>query len=303
MPKQSEAQIIGREGEIWFESQLPSGWLLQPPKTDVGVDGVVVICDNSDLNGREFRVQVKASKHPKVRGTNIVVSRLKHSTIEYWFLSPVPTLVVVYDVTKKCGYYRWHVELFEEVRKSLKYKNDKSISIRIPTSNTLDVESWKVIKENLRWHYRNIRESLYAARNARSLLPTIHDLTAAVRQLNSIDHQPIPIDKRTAEQDGILAIMEMMQHRLIVSSLSQLLSELDQNSEGARTLEAWIDSYSSKVTSVFPNFEKLESWEEMPPGFDIIFDKNSIHNVRHKFIEIVLEMVMRLAPGRFNREG
>jgi len=125
MPKQSEGQIIGREGEIWFESQLPSGWVLQPPKSDVGVDGVVVICDTSDLNGREFRIQVKASKKPKIRESNIVISRLKYSTIEYWFLSPLPTLIVFYDATEKCGYYRWHIDIYEEVRESLKDKDEK----------------------------------------------------------------------------------------------------------------------------------------------------------------------------------
>ncbi len=135
------------------------------------------------------------------------------------------------------------------------------------------------------------------------MLPTIHDLAAAVRQLNSIDRQTIPIDQRTTEQDGILALMEMFQHRLIVTSLSQLLSELDQGVESTRTLAAWIDSYSSKVSTVFPNFEKLESWERVPPNFDIIFDKNSIHDTRNKLMELVLEMVMLLAPGRFNREG
>lgn len=301
MPQQSEAQIIGREGEIWFESQLPSGWVLQPPKTDVGIDGVVVICDSSDLNGREFRVQVKSSKSPKVIDSNIVVSGIKHSTIEYWFLSPLPTLIVAYNVTEKIGYYRWHVDIFDEVREPLKVRNEKTISIYVSTNNTLNAGAWETIKEDLRWHYRNLSESLYTARNAKSLLPTIHDLAAAVRQLNSIDHQPIPIDRRTAQQEGILAIMEMMQHRLIVTSLSQLLSELDRDSEGTRILGAWIASYSSRVSSVFPNFEKLESWERMPPDFHIVYDRSSIHSNRSKLMELTLEMLMLLAPGRFNR--
>ena len=303
MPKQSEAQIIGREGEIWFESQLPSGWVLQPPKMDVGVDGVVVIYDSSDLNGREFRIQVKASKRPKIRDSNIVVSGVKHSTVEYWFLSPLPTLVVAYDATEKLGYYRWHVDIFDEARESLKKRNEKTMSICVPTSNPLNGGAWETIKEDLHWHYRNLSESLHAARNAKSLLPTLHDLAAAVRQLNSIDHQAIPIDRRTTEQEGIPAILEMMQHRLVVASLSQLLSELDQDSEGTRALGAWIGSYSSKVNSVFPNFDELESWEQVPPEFDIVFDKNLIHRTRYKLMELILEMIMLLAPGRFNREG
>lgn len=303
MPYQSEAQIIGDEGENWFVSQLPQGWLLQPPKRDVGVDGVVVICERTDLNGREFRIQVKASKNPTIRDSMIVISNIKRSTIDYWFLSPLPTLIVAYDATSKQGYFRWHADLYDEIRESLANHNIEELSIRVPTSNSIDEGGWQTIRENLRWHYRNLKEALLAARDAKSLLPTIHNLAAAARQLNSIDHQPIPIENRTNEQEGLLAVMEMMQHRLIVATLSQLQSELEQNSDGARRLNAWIGSYSSRVSSVFPNFEKLVSWDQVPPDFDVLFAKNLVHKMRFKLIELVLEMVMLLAPGQFNQEG
>ncbi|MGB8770752.1 MAG: hypothetical protein WCC92_14125, partial [Candidatus Korobacteraceae bacterium] len=84
------------------------------------------------------------------------------------------------------------------------------------------------------------------ARDSKSLLPTIHDLAVSIRQLNSIDHQPIPIEKRTAEQDGILALLEMMQHRLVITTLTNLLSELTPESEGCQRLESWICAYNSK---------------------------------------------------------
>lgn len=302
MPYQSEAQIIGDEGETWFVSQLPPGWLLQPPKRDVGVDGVIVICDKTDLNGREFRVQVKASKNPTIRDSMIVISDVKRSTIEYWFLSPLPTLIVAYDATNKRGYFRWHTDLYNEVRATLDRKNPKTLSITVPTSSRLDASGWGTIKQNIRGHYGALRESLDAARNAKSLLPTIHALAAAVRQLNSIDHQPIPIEKRTKEQEGILALMEMMQHRLVVATLTQLLSELAKDSEGTRRLETWTHSYSSMVSSVFPNFDKLENWDYAPPDFEIVFAKNIMHVVRYKLMESVLEMIMLLAPGQFNRD-
>jgi hypothetical protein len=121
--------------------------------------------------------------------------------------------------------------------------------------------------------------------------------------LNSIDHQPIPVDRRTKEQEGLLALMEMIQHRLVISTLMQLLSELARETEGARRLEAWIHSYGSKVSSVFPNFEKFTSWDHVPPDFELVFAGNLIHPARHQLMELVLEMIMLLAPGQFNREG
>lgn len=300
MPYQSEAQITGDKGENWFATQLPPGWILQPPKRDVGVDGVVVICDKTDLNGREFRIQIKASNAPTINNSMIIIPGVKRSTIEYWFLSPLPTLLVAYDATQNLGFFRWHSDLYHEVRDVLDRQETQSVSVFIPISNRLDQEGWTAIRNNLKWHYHNLSEALFASQNAKSLFPTIHNLAAAVRQLNSIDHQPIPEDKRTKEQEGILALMEMMQHRLVVSTLMQLLSELEQETEGARRLDAWIHSYGSKVSSVFPNFEKLTSWDHAPLDFEVAFASNLIHPVRHQLIRLVLEMIMLLAPGQFN---
>lgn len=58
----SEGQIRGDLGERWFAAHLPRGWLLQRPTTDIGVDGLVVVCEPGALNGIEFRVQIKTSK-------------------------------------------------------------------------------------------------------------------------------------------------------------------------------------------------------------------------------------------------
>lgn len=303
MPYQSEAQITGDQGENWFATQLPPGWVLQPPKRDVGVDGVIVICDKTDLNGREFRVQIKASKTPTIRNEMFIISGVKRSTVEYWFLSPLPTLLVAYDATQNNGFFRWHSDLYDDVREALDQQEAKSISVSVPTGNRLNQEGWETIRNNLKWHYHNLSEALFVARDAKSLLPTIHNLAAAVRQLNSIDHQPIPVDSRTTEQQGLLAVVEMMQHRLIVSTLSKLLSELAPETEGARRLESWIHSYNSKVSSVFPNFEKLTSWERVPPDFELAFANNLIHTNRHQLMELALGMMMLLAPGQFNRVG
>lgn len=120
MPYQSEAQIVGDQGENWFISQLPPGWILQPPKRDVGVDGVVVICDKTDLNGREFRVQIKASKTPTIRNSMVIIPGVKRSTVEYWFLSPLPTLLVAYDATQNHGFFCYLIALYSGMCNSLR---------------------------------------------------------------------------------------------------------------------------------------------------------------------------------------
>ncbi len=49
---------IWDEGELWFASQLPRGWDWQPPRRDLGKDGLVVVRDDSELHNLEFAIQV-----------------------------------------------------------------------------------------------------------------------------------------------------------------------------------------------------------------------------------------------------
>jgi len=302
MPYQSEAQVIGDEGERWFDGQLPPRWLPQKPDRDIGVDRVVVICEEGDLNGQEFRVQVKASRHFKITDKHILLSGIKHSTIDYWFVSPLPTLVVAYDTTSRRGYYCWHNEVYSQVAHIQGTDPQQTTTIAIPEDNILDAKAWEMIKDDLRSHHQNLRHALYVERDSRSLLPTIHSLAAAARQLNSFDRQSIKPDERT-EQHGMLALAEIMQHRFVVTTLSDLLSQLRPDSEGATRLAAWIDLYASSVRSVFPTFDELKDWRCAPPDFQIVFVKNLVESARPELIRMILEMIMLLAPGQFNREG
>lgn len=146
MPLQSESQLTSYEGERWFRSQLPRGWIPQKPETDVGIDFVVVISESGELDKREFRPQVKSSKSFTKKGNTIKLRRIKLSTIEYWFLSPLPTLLVAYDEINDCGYFRWHHELFDDVRKPFD-DTVKTATIKITVKNKLNEEGWRIIQK------------------------------------------------------------------------------------------------------------------------------------------------------------
>src|SRR5437867_3498560 len=107
MPRQVKSQSVGRQGERWFEGLLPSTWILQPPKDDVGVDGVVVICEDGPLNGLEFRVQVKTSDKWTVSGDFISVRNVKRDSALYWITGFTPTLLVLHEVSTGRGAFAW----------------------------------------------------------------------------------------------------------------------------------------------------------------------------------------------------
>jgi len=301
MPLQSESQLTGYEGERWFRSALPRGWIPQRPETDVGIDFLVVISEDGDLDKREFHVQVKSSRSMRIQNGSVILRHIKRSTLDYWFLSPLPTLIVAYDEQANRGYFRWHSELVNEIQKPPS-ETLKKISIAVPIVNELNDDGWRMIRENLLWHYRNLSASLANARDTRSLLPVIHDLAASARQLSSIDHQPIAPADRTEQQEGLLALYELTQYRLAVTSLCGLRNELLPGSEGEIRLSNWISAFESRVLHVFPTFLELTDWGEVPGDFQITYARNLIHQQRPRMIEVILEMIMLLAPGRFNRK-
>lgn len=297
MPNQSEAQILGDAGELWFMAQLPAGWVPQRPTRDVGVDFVVVICEAGSLNGHEFRVQVKTSKQFKKKSNGVTISGVKRSTLDYWFVSPVPTMVVAYDHDQHRGYYRWHSEFYEDLSQLQADAKTKTVSLNIPTQNVLGESAWEDVRQALLWHHRNLRSALRVARDAESILPTIYGLAAAVRQLNSIDHQSIPEARRTPEQKGMLVLLEMIQHRDVIKATSRLLGEIERGSEGADRLQAWIDEYRSAVSNVFPTFVQFPEGDEIPSDFELAYAPSLMQIVRPRLMEAALELIMLLTPG------
>ena len=107
MPKQTKSQAIGHEGERWFAAQLPATWIPQFPIWDVGVDQLVVICEDGPLNGLELRVQVKSTEKWKIRNDSIVVEGFKRAALLDLLKSFTPSLLVLYESSSSSGYCFW----------------------------------------------------------------------------------------------------------------------------------------------------------------------------------------------------
>jgi hypothetical protein len=107
MVKQTQAQALGRSGERWFQAQLPSEWIFQPPIEDIGLDGKVIIGTSESTGDLEFGVQVKAKRKWVVKKGVIDVDGIKRETLRYWGSRLFPTMLVVYDVSENRGYWGW----------------------------------------------------------------------------------------------------------------------------------------------------------------------------------------------------
>jgi len=174
MLKQNKAQKTGRLGERWFAHQLPAEWIFQPPHEDVGIDGVVVISEDSPSNGLEFRVQIKSSLGWKFSEESIVV-RVKRDNLIYWLTGFNPTLLVLYDTVKNIGYCSWINQIvFDDI--SILEGNNKTVTLRIPISQTIDTTIWDKLSRQLCSLHRRIGKHLAVSGMAVPVLKAIHSL-------------------------------------------------------------------------------------------------------------------------------
>ena len=117
-PSSVDTSGVGDQGELWFASQLPRGWVWQPPRRDVGKDGLIVIRDDSDLNNVEFSVQVKTTASPQRATGSIAIKNVSRSSVWYWHASTHPTLLVAVNLATQSACYAWHFEVIDTTPKA-----------------------------------------------------------------------------------------------------------------------------------------------------------------------------------------
>lgn len=303
MPRLTQSQHDGDEGEKWFDSNLPRGWKAHRPWPDVGVDRTVVVLDDSALNGHEFRVQVKAFGLVKRNAEGaVLIPGVKRSTLDYWFLSATPTLVVAVDLSSGEGFYLWHQDIPRDALTKAFVGEVQSLTLTIPPHNRLDASGWTQIGNDLLDHHRSLVRSLRSAEGASRIEPVIHELAEAAKQLTNNDRQRlvIPIEERSSQQEGIIALTDMIQHRAVLRAADMLVDGLDPASPAVREIRDWQSSYHDQAASVFPELDSLPEGDTIPGDFRFTYARQ-MHSIRPVLILAIVSFIVRLTLGPHNR--
>ena len=302
MPYLSEAQHQGDAGEMWFEAHLPEKWKAYRPWPDVGVDRVVVVLDESNLNGHEFRVQIKTFRALKIVENEIVLPGIKRTTLDYWFCSATPTLIVAVDITSRRGYFVWHQDISRERLKKIFEGTAQKVSLRIPSNNNLDQFGWDRIRKDLESHHHGLLWHVRKSLDASLVEPIIHELAQAAKQLANNERQRfiIPIENRSRQQEGILGLIDIVQHKSVLHAADMLLQALEPSSLPYMQIESWRRHYHEVAKSVFPTLDNLEYGDVIPGDFQVKFDRNRIHSTRPTLILAIVGFMVRLTPGPHN---
>ena len=283
---------IGDRGEVWLASQLPLGWVWQPPRLDLGKDGLIVIRDNSDLHNIEFAIQVKSSQKIAFSKEQIVVRGVSRSSVRYWFASPLPTLVVVVDISNQMAWYAWHLDLFDSPTALFNGKS-KEIAVHIPKSNLLNKEAWELIRDNLRKHFYELQEALTTKTMAIRVVASINMITVALRNLVKLLEHEVPVGG-PSQYEGITLLLEMIQHRDLLMAAKSVLSHMSNESPAHKQLLFIIESYEAIVHACFPLIDELPEHDDnfsLPPDFQLAYAPRLVKENRHGLIDTGLGLV------------
>ena len=289
MPRQKKAQETGRLGERWFPQQLPANWIFQPPHEDVGVDGVVVICDDSPSNGLEFRVQIKSSELWKIQDQRIVV-RVKRESLLYWLAGFSPTLLVLYEAASNTGWCTWVNQVIAEDLSMLK-GNTKTVALQVPVAHRLDASIWKPLSRQL--HSLNLRIAKRIM-VAGATLPVLEATRWLMQSLHLID---LCANGRQEDSDDVpqaeLVDAEITAHKEIVAALLKLDDDLRHAGASIIGIKDAAQRYSNDCTKFIVNFPEFV--RHSGPGFTTQVDLKALIDFRPEAIRAVLQIVGKLS--------
>ena len=147
------AHITGDTAVNTFKSRCPQEWSVNDVQKDYGWDLLVTITSEGTLD-QDFLVQMKGSEHPDyVDNDRAVTQVLKTATVRWLLDKPMPIMLCICDTRKpaKPVYWVWLNESVKEIeKKSPDWLQQQTITVRVPTSQTID----KSCKEQIETYVR-----------------------------------------------------------------------------------------------------------------------------------------------------
>lgn len=255
MRRQTQAQILGRAGERWFQGVLPPEWLFNLPSEDFGIDGTVAIGDRNSITPFEFGVQIKTSQHWAEREGHVVALPVPVETLRYWAARLLPTLLVLYEEETGLGYYAWVPQLLTGAQFADEAK--RTVSMRIPQSQRVDSACWQQIEDQAIAYHTQLASAFKTVESMRAVLGTIHSLAVALRILSFM---PAPGDP-LADQSLRISI-EAAAHREVILALRAFTSQLPPSNDLRLKLEGAADAYRSMCSDFLYPFDDLLGSQE-----------------------------------------
>lgn len=288
---------VGDQGEAWFFAALPRGWIWQPPRRDVGKDGLIVIRDESELHNLEFSIQIKSSERPKIQGGDVLLAGVPRASIRYWFASPSPTLVVAVDISNRMGWYAWHLDLFDSPAE-LFGSAAKTVTLRIPQTNRLDSAGWTSIRAALLQHFTALQRALSTDAMTPRVLATVHDVARIVGNLIRLGASAPPEPPLT-KNEGMALLIEQIELRDLICTVRSLLNRLQDGSDAHKLFEFWLTSFEETASAGHPSLAALPSrGHGIPADFELAVAPKRLLEARPRLVLAAIDFVRLLTSPK-----
>ena len=292
-----DQSLLGDQGELWFAAALPWGWIWQPPRRDLGKDGLIVIRDGTELHNLEFSVQIKASARPRIRDGAVVLHGISWSSIRYWFASPLPTLIVAVDSVNRVGWYAWHLDLFDSPNELFETET-KTTTIRIPQKNHLNECGWQSIRTDLQQHFKALQRALSTDAVAPYLLATVYNIARAVGNLIRLGSSAPPQPPLT-QREGTALLIEQMELRGLTDSVRSLLSRVASGSEANKQIAFWLTSFEKIADTAHPSLRHLPPYgDDIPADFQLVVNIKQLQEARPRLVTAGVDLIRLLTSPR-----
>lgn len=104
MPQRPHEHVLETKSIRSFESRLDDWVARRIGADDYGIDMRVEIFTDGRATGREFAVQLKATRNAGGEPS----ATIRRETLNYWAAQPIPTMLAVWDELTGSLWYEWH---------------------------------------------------------------------------------------------------------------------------------------------------------------------------------------------------
>ena len=288
-----DTSAIGDQGELWFASQLPRGWVWQPPRRDVGKDGLIVIRDGTELDNVEFSVQIKTTTSALKNSGSVAIRNVPRSSILYWAASTHPTLVVAVNLSTQSARYAWHFQVVDLKPKALASLPERVV-LRIPTASILDSSGWDAIRIELHRCYSYLWNSTSKSDSFVQIVAGLNILSTSAQNLFTLSKSELPVIPLDEEQAITLLIEERIYQNILHVAIRTHRS-LPPSASLHLEITHWLSQYREKVTRAFPqiNLEPLQASDQI--GTEIAFVRGELNECRSEALVLVFELMRLLS--------
>ena len=129
---------------------LLAGFVAERMPVDYGIDlSIIAFNAEGDFEEGNIWVQLKASDNPQVRNGAIGV-RIQRADLVVWLKQVMPVILILYDARVDLAFWIYVQRFFEEQDEFNIFLAGKTITVPIPLSNVLNVDSVKAFRLFLR---------------------------------------------------------------------------------------------------------------------------------------------------------